>query len=65
MAGADFSSTSVVTEGAGQNTVTTKTIAETMDLPTNTVGRVLQDLTAYGLPARQGQRAGNLRAPTA
>ena len=38
-----------------------------MDLPTNTVRRVLQDLTAYGLLARQGQGEGNadLWAPTA
>ena len=62
-----FSSTSAVTEGTGQNTVTTKTIAEAMDQPTNTVRRVLQGLTAYGLLARQGQGEGNadLWAPTA
>ena len=38
-----------------------------MDQPTNTVRRVLQDLTAYGLLARQGQGEGNadLWAPTA
>jgi hypothetical protein len=29
-----------------------------MDLPINTVRRVLQDLTAYGLLARQGQGKG-------
>ena len=58
MAGANFSPTSAVTEGTGQNTVTTKTIAEAMDLPTNTVRRVLQGLTAYGLLARQGRGEG-------
>ena len=38
-----------------------------MDLPTNTVRRVLQGPTAYGLLARQGQGEGNadLWAPTA
>jgi len=67
LAGENFSPTSAVTEGTGQNTVTTKTIAEAMDLPTNTVRRVLQGLTAYGLLARQGQGEGNadLWAPTA
>jgi DNA-binding IclR family transcriptional regulator len=67
LAGAFFSSTSAVTEGTGQNTVTTKTIAEAMDQPTNTVRRVLHDLTAYGLLARRGQGEGNadLWAPTA
>jgi hypothetical protein len=38
-----------------------------MDLPTDTVRRVLQGLTAYGQLARQGQGEGNadLWAPTA
>lgn len=38
---------------------TTKTVAETLDLPTNTVRRVLEDLTAYGLVARYGKGEGN------
>lgn len=67
LAGADFFRDERRYEGTGQNTVTTKTIAEAMDLPTNTVRRVLEDLTAYGLLARQGQGEGNPApwAPTA
>jgi DNA-binding IclR family transcriptional regulator len=36
-----------------------------MDLPTNTVRRVLQDLAAYGLLARQGEGNADVWAPTA
>jgi hypothetical protein len=36
----------------------TKEVAETLDLPTNTIRRALEDLTAYKLTARYGQGQG-------
>jgi IclR helix-turn-helix domain len=44
---------------------TTKTIAETLDLPTSTVKRALEDLAAYGLAKRYGQGAGKADVWTA
>src|SRR5262249_22738008 len=47
------------------NLAETSTIAQAMGLPTNTVRRILEDLTAYGLVERrpQGQGKADLWAP--